>query len=290
MKSVHVKLLAAVVMWGWSFVATKVVLEYMSPVEVIGLRLLIGLPILATIVLKRRIRFEYKRREWLVVVAASLVLAFHFVIQITGLIETSATNTGWIISVTPAVIALMSFLFLREKLSPIQIGGILVATLGIVFLVSKGEFSRLDWLSSTGDWLVLGSAFTWAIYTVLTRNISQQHSPLGVSYAIMLFAAIPTCGYMFATTDFVDLVHLPPEPIAAILFLGIFCQAVAFWFWQEGVSKVGASKAGFFLYLEPVATTVLAVPYLGEYFGLFTAVGGGMVLLGVYLTERTNSS
>jgi drug/metabolite transporter (DMT)-like permease len=63
-------------------------------------------------------------------------------------------------------------------------------------------------------------------------------------------------------------------------------MGLAHWFWQEGVARLGAARAGVFLYLEPLATTGLAVPYLGESFGLFTAVGGAMVLAGVYLAER----
>ncbi|MCP4544717.1 MAG: EamA family transporter, partial [Chloroflexi bacterium] len=64
--------------------------------------------------------------------------------------------------------------------------------------------------------------------------------------------------------------------------------AVAHWFWQEGVAKLGAAKAGIFLYLEPLSTTALAVPLLGEHFGFFTAAGGLLVLAGVFWAERRN--
>ena len=56
--------------------------------------------------------------------------------------------------------------------------------------------------------------------------------------------------------------------------------------WQEGVAKLGATKAGFFLYLEPLSTTALAVPYLGESFGPFTLIGGLLVLAGVWYGQR----
>ena len=286
MLAVRLMLLSSVIFWGWSFVATKVVLHYMAPVEIIGLRLLLGLPILGLIILKRGVRFQYSRREWGVVVAASIVLIAHFIIQITGLIDTSATNTGWIISVTPAVIAVLSFFILKERLNRLQVVGVVTATVGIIALVSKGDFSSVEWLSSKGDWLVLASAFTWAIYTVLTRDISRRHRPLGVSFILMLFTALPIWVWMIFTSDFSKFAHLPAEPIWALLFLGIVCLGLAFWFWQEGISKLGAAKAGFFLYLEPLATTALAVPYLGEEFGFFAALGGALVLIGVYLAER----
>jgi drug/metabolite transporter (DMT)-like permease len=61
---------------------------------------------------------------------------------------------------------------------------------------------------------------------------------------------------------------------------------MAQWFWQMGVAKFGAGKAGIYLYLEPTATTVLAVPLLGEKFTLTTAIGGSLVLAGVWWSER----
>jgi drug/metabolite transporter (DMT)-like permease len=61
---------------------------------------------------------------------------------------------------------------------------------------------------------------------------------------------------------------------------------MAHWFWQEGVARVGAAEAGLFLFLEPLATTGLAVPYLGETFGPVKAVGGLMVLLAVWYAQR----
>ena len=65
---------------------------------------------------------------------------------------------------------------------------------------------------------------------------------------------------------------------------------MAHWFWQIGVSKVGAARAGVFLYLEPLATTALAVPYLGEPFGMATLIGGGLVLCGVWIAQSRSGA
>ncbi len=72
----------------------------------------------------------------------------------------------------------------------------------------------------------------------------------------------------------------------ALLFLGIPGMALAHWFWQVGLARVGATEAGIFLYLEPLATMALAVPYLGESFGLSTGAGGLLVLSGVWFAQR----
>ncbi|UCG60968.1 MAG: DMT family transporter [Candidatus Zixiibacteriota bacterium] len=283
---VYVYLMLTIIFWGWSFVATKILLEYVTPVELMGLRLIIGLPILYAVILSKGIKLSFASGHRWHLLLGSAILTAHFLIQINGLVHTSATNTGWIIAVTPLVMAVAAFVFLKEKIGFKEMVGIAIATAGIVLLVSKGKIGNLDWIRSVGDWLILASAHTWALYTVATRDLVRGYNPLAVTFAVLLPSAIILVGYMTFTSDWGRFLSLPSEPLLALLFLGIFSTAVAHWFWQEGVSKLGAARAGIFLYLEPLATTSLAVPYLNEQFGLLTAVGGTLVLGGVFVAQR----
>lgn len=285
MTKARIMLLLTVIFWGWTFVATKVALAYMSPIELLGLRFLTGMPVLLIIILIKRIRYDFSSRDHKTVLIGSAVITVHFIIQITGINYTSATNTGWIISVTPLVMAVLAFLILKEKIGRGAMIGIGVATLGIVLLVSRGDFTSLAWLGSVGDWLVLASAHTWAIYTVVTRNLSRTKNPLMTTFAVLTPSALIVWVYVAFTSDFATFGNLPADAVWAVLFLGVLGLAIAHWFWQEGVARLGAARAGFFLYIEPLATTALAVPLLGESFGMLTAVGGGLVLLGVYLSQ-----
>ncbi len=279
-------LLFAVVIWGWTFVATKICLEFMTPVELLGLRLAMALPILITIVRVKKRRFDLTPAILRQMAIAAAIITTHFLIQITGLKYTTATNTGWIISITPLVTAVLAFIFLKERIGIRQIAGICLATLGILLLVSRGDLTSLDWLDSVGDWLVLASAHTWAIYTVVTRDLSRSRPPLVVAVGSLAPGTIILIIYMLFTSNWSNFLHLPPRAIIALLFLGILGMALAHWFWQEGVSALGAAKAGIFLYLEPISTTALAVPLLGENFGIFTAIGAILVLAGVFVAEK----
>jgi len=286
-----VYLLICVIIWGWTFVATRVCLQYLTPVELLGLRFLTGLPLLLVVVLAKRVSFEFSARERRAILLGSAILTLHFLIQITGLKYTSATNTGWIIAVSPLVMAVLAFLILRERLGRRAIIGIAVASAGILLLISRGRFTSFAWLRSFGDWLVLASAHTWALYTIAIRNVTRSRHPLAVTVAVLFPSALVVLGYMAASSDWSQFLRMPPDGIVAILFLGLLGLAVGHWFWQEGVARVGAARAGIYLYLEPVATTVLAVPYLGEKFGPLTALGGLLVLAGVYFAEgRRNFS
>lgn len=283
-------LLFTVIVWGWTFVATRICLEYANPAELLGLRLLIGLPVLLIVILLKKVRFDFTRSDWIRVLVGSGIITAHFLIQITGLKSTTATNTGWIISITPLVMAVLSFAFLKEKIGRAQVVAIAVATIGILLLMSRGDIGDLGWLKSTGDWLALISAHTWAVYTVVTRDLSRSRNPLAVTIGVLAPALIVMTIYMVFTSDWGELAAMPARGVWALLFLAIPGLALGHWFWQEGVAKIGAARAGIYLYLEPIATTVLAIPLLNEPFGWATAVGGGLVLTGVYIGQRSKKN
>jgi drug/metabolite transporter (DMT)-like permease len=282
----HLLLLCAVVVWGWTFVATKILLTELGPIEILTMRLAIGLPFLGVLLLANRVSLRFERVDAAPILAGGVIMTTHFLLQISGLVTTTASNSGWIISVTPLAMAVLAFLFLRERIGWSAVAGIAVATIGILLLVSRGRLGNLDWLRSTGDWLILLSAHTWAAYTVVTRNLVRRRNPLAVTFAILLVAALLIAAVFVATADFGRLRSLSPRGLAALLYLAIVAMAVGQWFWQVGVAKLGATRAGLYLYLEPLATLTLAVPLLGEPVGVVTLIGGALILTGVYLGQR----
>jgi drug/metabolite transporter (DMT)-like permease len=210
----------------------------------------------------------------------------HFLVQIEGLATTTATNTGWIIAVSPLALALLSVLFLGEGIGRSGVAGIAIATLGIALLVSGGRPAELDWLRSRGDWLVLASAHTLALYTLVTRDLVRRRPPLAVTLTILLIAGVLTAVVATSRAQVVALPALSPRGVAALLYLAIPGLALGQWLWQEGVARLGAARAGLYLYLEPLATTALAVPLLDEPFGPATATGGALVIAGVFTAQR----
>jgi drug/metabolite transporter (DMT)-like permease len=282
----RILLLCTVIVWGWTFVATKVLVAEVGPVEIFALRLAIGLPFLGILLLVRRVPLRFARGDALPLLLGGAIFTLHVLVQIAGLETTTATNTGWIIAVSPLAIAILSFFFLRERIGWNGVAGIAIATAGILILVSRGRLTDLRWLRSTGDWLVLVSAHTWALYTVATRDLARRHEALAVTFAILLIAGAFAAVVFGVAGDVARVRELSARGIAALLFLAIPGQALGQWFWQEGVARLGAARAGVYLYLEPLATLTLAVPLLGEPFGPVVALGGGLVLAGVYVGQR----
>ena len=275
-------LFAAVVIWGWTFPASRICLQYLTPADVLTVRLVLAVPILGAMVAVRRGHRKPTRKDLPALLGGAAILAVHFIVQLTGLKYTSATNTGWIIAAIPLVMAVLSFLILGERLGRRGLIGIGIATGGIILLVSRGSLGNLAWLDSTGDWLILVSCHTWALYTIVTRDLTRRRDPLTITFLLMIPALVAMVGWTGATWDGARWTGLPLKVFLALLFLGVLGTAAAHYFWQRGVAALGASRAGIYLYMEPIAATVVAVPFLKEPFGPFTALGGGLVLAGVW--------
>ena len=286
----NVQLMMVVILWGASFVLAKIVLEYLTPVETLAARLILAVIVLKIIISAKRIRLKINRDDVAVLLFASIILSLHFFIQITGLNYTSATNTGWLIAVAPVFIAIASYLFLKEKLRSLQIVGILIATVGVILLVSKGHPGRLDWLKSSGDWLILVSGITWTIYTIATRNITRRINPVNMIFVLLLIPTFGFCIYVLFTMDLHKFLTMPPKVLAAILAYGILSMGVAHWLWLEGLSKKGAAKAGAFIYLEPIVTTITAIILINEKLTALSYFGGLLIIGGVYLVQSKMKS
>lgn len=277
-------LLIAVVIWGSTFVASKVCLGVMSPVQLVAGRFLIAAPALFAVARLRGASFRLGAHKRVLLLAV-VIFSFHYLLQAWALEFTTATNSGWLVAVSPLVIALLAALFFREPTPPAA--GIALASLGIVLLLSRGDFRNLGVLSSIGDFMVLASTFTWAVFTIITRNPSRSLDPAVVAFVMTLPLAASALVLPLVLDRWTSWGELSLEIALVLVFLGVAGVALAQWFWQTGVAKLGAARAGVFLYLEPLATTALAVPLLGEPFGPVAAVGGFLLILGVFLAQRT---
>lgn len=275
----------AVLLWGFSYIAIKESLEYLSPVELIAARLAAASVTLFIIIKAKRLSFSMRGQTVRLLITGGIVFV-HFWIMATGMLYTTATNTAWILTTAPVFIAVLSLLVLKEKLGRGHLLGIVTATIGVLILVSRGNFTGLGWISSVGDWIVLTSCLTWAIYTIFTRKLTADINPLVVTFwTVTLAGIIIIPGSLFAT-GYEHYLTIPPRGIAAVLFLGIGCLAGAFWFWSEGLKRKTASEVGLYLYLEPLFATFGAWLLLHERIGWSVPIGGAFILAAVYFSEQ----
>jgi drug/metabolite transporter (DMT)-like permease len=280
------KPLVAVVFWGASFIATKQALEELKPLVIILIRQLLGIGLLASIAVqqKRSFAVNIKDHKWIVVL--SCIASFHLWIQVTGLQFTSASNTGWIIGITPVFMVLLAYVFFKEKISAIQTVGIMIAFGGLLLLVSKGDFSSIGIISNKGDLLVLLSSFTWAVYSLIGKKITINYPPIMTILFLFIMMSIIIGPFTINRENFSCIINLTLTGWISVLFLGIFCSGIAYVLWAQALSEMPATKVGAFLYLEPFVTVFAAWVFLTEQISLLTFVSGLIILGGVILVNR----
>jgi len=279
----------AVVAWGGSFVATKVALRDVSPVTVVWLRFAMGTVILGAAVLLRKQFAVPSRKDALYFALLGLIgIAFHQWLQSTGLTTAQATTTAWIVATTPVFMALLGWLALKEKLRWLQAGGILVAALGVLVVVTKGDLSALaaGHVGTTGDLLILISAPNWAIFSTLSRRGLKQHPAARMMFYVMGFGWLFTTVQLLLGPGVSEVPHLALDGWLGMGFLGIFCSGLAYIFWYDALQAMPVAQTGAFVYVEPFVTVVVAAVVLGEPFLLASLAGGVAIILGVWLVNR----
>jgi len=281
--------LFSVIAWGASFIATKIALKDISPVTVVWLRFAIGVLILGIAVVARR-QFAFpKRSEWgYFALLGFLGITLFQWLQSKGLVTAQATTSAWIESTIPVFMALLGWLGLKERLGWIRIGGILLAALGMLLVVSRGNLASL-WVSgfgTPGDYLILASALNWAVFSVLSRRGLKMHPATLMMFYVMLLGWLISSIVFFSGSDWMQIPHLTRAGWTGIAFLGIICSGLAYIAWYDALQALPAAQVGAFLYIEPIVTMFVAALILNEKITLASLLGGGIILLGVWIVNR----
>lgn len=281
--------LFTVVAWGASFTAVKTALAVCSPLSVIWVRFTIGTAILGLLTFCRKDRALPRGRSWgLLALLGFLSVPFHNLLQATGLRTAEAASSAWIVATSPAWVALLGWLFLKESLGLRGVLGMILAAGGVLLVVfrHRGLPVPVADALSLGNLLVLASAVNWAVFSVLSRQALQRFSPLWTTTWMMGLGWVMTTALYLPSGLWRELASLPPAVWRALAFLGVFCTGFGYAFWYEGLRHLPAAQVGSFLFLNPLSATGVAAAVLGEPLSWALAGGGALVLAGVTLVNR----
>lgn len=283
------KPLTAVIFWGVSFIATKTALDQLSPRNIILIRLLLGTSFLFIIALITKRNFKIKWKSLGSIFILAMIATAHLWIQVTGLKFTTATNTGWIIGITPVFMVILGLIFFKERLNLLQVTGIAVSFFGLLLLISKGDIHNIGIISHKGDFLVLTSAVTWSIYSAVNKKITLDYSPFMTILFLFFLMMIIILPFNINYELLHSIFHLSAKVWVSVLFLGIFCSGIAYVLWAQSLKELAASKVGVFLYIEPFVTVFAAWLILNEKITALIMLSGIIITLGVIIVNRNKS-
>ncbi len=274
--------------WAGNAVAGKIAVGEVSPMVLTGARwlsVMVLLAIFARGAIARDWPVLRKRLPFTMTMGALGFTAFNALFYIAAY-STSAINIGIIQGSIPVFVLLGAFLVLRLPASGLQVAGIVVTTVGVIMVATKGELDRLLGLAfNLGDLLMVVACMFYAGYTLGLRK-RPAVSGLGF-FAVLAFAACLSTLPLVAIEIAMGEARWPsPMGMAIIGYVAIFPSFLAQISFIRGVQLIGPGRAGIFVNLVPVFAAFLAVVTLGEPFELFHLLALALVLGGIALAER----
>jgi drug/metabolite transporter (DMT)-like permease len=282
----HLAALLTIIIWGTTFISTKILLVDFQPVEILFFRFVLGLLALL-LVYPHRLKGTTARQEATFAAAGLCGICLYYLLENIALTYTQASNVGVIISVAPFFTAILTHLIEkgREKLRVNFFLGFVVAMVGI-FLVSFNG-TKLE-LNPTGDLLALLAAFVWACYSVLTRKISGFGYPtILTTRRVFYYGILFMLPALFLFDFHLELGRFAsPVYLFNIIYLGLGASALCFVTWNFAVKVLGAVKTSIYIYMVPVITVVTSSLILHEKITILSGVGTILTLAGLFLSER----
>ena len=281
----HSAALFTIVVWGTTFISTKILLADFTPIEILFFRFVLGLLALA-VACPKRLRLKDKKQELTFAAAGLCGICLYYLLENIALTYTMASNVGVIISVAPFFTAVLSQVFLKteEKREPQFFVGFLVAMAGICLISFNGSKLKLN---PIGDILAVAAAFVWAAYSLLTRKISSfGYHTIQTTRKVFTYGLIFMSPFLFLLDFKLDMQRfLKPAYALNFIYLGLGASALCFVTWSYAVKVLGAVKVSVYIYMVPVITVVTSMIVLKEEITWVAALGIGFTLIGLFLSE-----
>lgn len=282
---VYVFAVLAMTFWGVSLIWTSIVFEYYDPITTIFLRLLISSVFLFIILIFSGFIQKIRKKHFLLFLASAIFNPFfYFLGENFGLKYTSASVSAVIIATIPLFTPFAAWWMIKERLSAMNIAGIIISFLGILIMLIKPDLSFSA--KPAGIALLLFAVASAVIYSVLLKKLTRFYSPIniiawqnliGVFLFLPFFLILDLKGFLSVAVD--------TRLLSALFSLAIFASSMAYVLFAVTLKHIGVSRTNVYSNLIPVITAVGSYYILDEVFNTGKTVGIIIVISGVILTQ-----
>ena len=286
----YIMLVCATLFWAGNFVVGKIAfLTDIPPLSLVFYRWLLVWLVLLPFTFKEILKYKDTILDnlpllfFLGFTSVGLFNSFTYL----SLIHTQVINATLFNTAIPAVIILLCFLFNVEKTNKFQILGLIISVLGILSIITKLDIEILLSLNfNKGDIIMIGGVITWGIYSTLLKKKKFTLPLLTLVHVICTFGLIcvlPQFFYEFSQGQFIE---FNTNLVYILIFLALFPSIGSYYCWAGAVSIIGANRAGIFLSLIPLFSTIMAIIFFNEQFKLFHLIGATLIILGLFLSNK----
>lgn len=281
----HLSALLTILIWGTTFISTKILLTDFKPVEILFLRFVLGFFALLVIAPKHMKCTDIKQ-ELTFMVAGLCGICLYYLLENISLTYTMASNVGVIISTAPFFTGLLTKLFFKKdnELNKNFFIGFAIAMAGVILLSFNGAKLKLN---PIGDILAICASFVWACYSILTKKISELGFPVILATRRTFFYGIIfMVPAMFLFNFDVNVPKIiTSQNLIHMLYLGLGASALCFVTWNIAVKSLGAVKTSIYIYIVPVVTVITSAIMLKEPISIISVIGTLLAITGLFASE-----
>ncbi len=286
----HIKLLLTAFFWGGTFIAGRIVAREMDPYVSSFFRFAIASIFLLAITIKSEGGLPALKKGLILPV---LLLGFTGVFSynaffFTGLHYIQASRASLIIALNPIMISLLSAVIYKERLDWIKGAGIIISVTGAMIVISNGRLTEiLSHGIGRGELCIFGCVASWVAYSLIGKSVMNGLSPLA---AVCYSSLVGTAALFFPAWNSGGLrksLHFTGVEWISLFYLGFFGTVLGFYWYYQGIKKIGPMKAGVFINFVPVSAVILAYFILGEAITWSLFLGALLVVGGVYTTTAS---
>lgn len=271
--------------WGAMYVVVKVVVDVVPPLELVWIRYMIAVIVLAIIGVCMKQSWKIAKKDWLIIFLVGLIgNTISIVTQEIGTMLSTAQMGAIITSTTPAFMVIFARFILKEKITIKKCLSIVLATIGVGIIVGNGQ---IDVNHQLGGFYLLIAALTWALMSVLVKRIPKQYSQIVITTYSSMVAVILLTPFVLPRLNNLDLSSvLQPTISGGLIYLGIVSTAGGFLLWNKGLQLMNASSGGLFFFFQPIVGTFLGWVLLGETIGISFWLGTILIFSGVFIVIK----
>ncbi|MEO7306787.1 MAG: DMT family transporter [Ferruginibacter sp.] len=279
----------ATLLWSGNFIIAKGVTKSINPISLSFYRWLIASIVILPFAIKQFIsQWRAVRTAWHYLFWASLTgVAFFNTFVYIGAHYTSAINLA-LIGTTSSPIMSVAFarIFLKEKIGPLKMAGMILCAIGVLFLLSKGSFQNLLHLHfGTGDLWVLLAAFSFAVYNTLVKKKPATISPVNFLFTSFFLGTMMMLPFFVYELNNSAPVEWTGNVIFSVLYLGVIASVICFLIWNIAIGKLGSGRTALFGNLIPVFSSIEAAIILHEDFTWVHITSMSIVFAGILLAN-----
>ena len=282
----HIIAIFTAIVWGATFVSSKVLLEAgFTPSLIMVIRF--SMAYLCPLPFWRGKLFcDNVRDELMMLLLGVSGGSLYFLLENSALLYTQASNVAIIIAATPLLTTLaVQFVSRQEQASKRFYAYSLLAMAGVALVVFNGEFILK--LNPLGDLLTLGASIMWVIYSIAFLKMEGRYHPLMITRKIFFYGVLTLAPYMFYEGwDITWAAFANPVVVGNLLFLGIVASLICYWSWNMVLEKLGAIKATNYLYLNPIVALITSWIVLDERITALALLGTALILTGMYMAQK----